>query len=367
MLYKRLRKKITREVRDNMANIIETLGNAKMAHTNMDININSQELVKNIFALIEEDMEGIEEANKIDVKNQNGFKLDAKMLKKIKIKTIDLQDSYRKVIYMKKNDNNYLEGKQTDNIGTICVIYDGNTYCLLELVIKAILTHNAIILTSKTDYMKATNELIVILIQRILETYKIDKNLVQILYTNQIEELLSNSTSINKVIAIGNKSFQDRIKEVSKIEVIGKGYNNFDIYIEDNTNISLVKKIAEQSQNIDIYVKKGLEKYFEEYILVEDIEEAIGLINCNTSGFSSSIFTNNNQNAAQFLREVKTETISVNSSPLINTLDIDIEEFIKVKNMLYPNPLSEGTEKSKFEFPTVKAILEDTTSSTQPK
>ena len=39
-----------------------------------------------------------------------------------------------------------------------------------------------IIVTSEADYMKATNELIVILIQRILKAYNIDKNLVQILY-----------------------------------------------------------------------------------------------------------------------------------------------------------------------------------------
>ena len=115
----------------------------------------------------------------------------------------------------------------------------GNTYCLLELVLKAILTHNSIIITSDSDYMKATNELILILVKRILNAYNIDKNFIQILYTSRIEELLSNNIGINKVIAIGNRNFQNKIRKISKVEVISKGYNYFDLYIENEKNIAI--------------------------------------------------------------------------------------------------------------------------------
>ncbi len=342
-----------------MDNIREILGNATMAYTNMEANIDGKKVAQNIFELLDENKEGIEKANKIDVKNNNGFKINFDMFQKLDNEINDTQDVYRKVLSMKKNENNYLEGKQTDNLGTICLVYDGNTYCLLELVLKAILTHNSIIITSESDYMKATNELIVILIQRILEAYSIDKNLVQILYTSRLEELLSNNTSINKVIAIGNRNFQNKIRKISKVEVICKGYNNFDLYIEDLTNLSFIKNIIKEEENIDIYVKSGLKVPFEDYIEVEDIDEAIAQINFNTSGYSSSIFTDNNQNASEFLREVKTKNVSVNSSPLIKgSVDLDINLLLTRKNMFYPNPLTEGTEKSKFEFPTAKAILE---------
>lgn len=342
-----------------MDNIREILGNATMAHTNMDANIDGKKVVENIFELLDENKESIEKANKIDVKNNNGFKLNFDMFQKLNNEISATQDVYRKVLSMNQNENNYLEGKQTDNLGTICLVYDGNTYCLLELVLKAILTHNSIIITSESDYMKATNELIVILIQRILEAYNIDKNLVQILYTSRIEELLSNSTSINKVFAIGNKSFQDRIRKASKVEVVCKGYNYFDMYIEELTNISFIKKIIKENANIDIYVRSDLSVPFEDYIEVEDFEEAIGQINFNTSGYSSSIFTDNNQNASMFLREIKADNVSVNSSPLIEgNIDIDINLLLARKNMFYPNPLAEGTGKNKFEFPTAKAILE---------
>lgn len=342
-----------------MDNIREILGNATMAHTNMDANIDGKKVVENIFELLDENKESIEKANKIDVKNNNGFKLNFDMFQKLNNEISATQDVYRKVLSMNQNENNYLEGKQTDNLGTICLVYDGNTYCLLELVLKAILTHNSIIITSESDYMKATNELIVILIQRILEAYNIDKNLVQILYTSRIEELLSNSTSINKVFAIGNKSFQDRIRKASKVEVVCKGYNYFDMYIEELTNISFIKKIIKENANIDIYVRSDLSVPFEDYIEVEDFEEAIGQINFNTSGYSSSIFTDNNQNASMFLREIKADNVSVNSSPLIEgNIDIDINLLLARKNMFYPNPLAEETGKNKFEFPTAKAILE---------
>ena len=342
-----------------MDNIREILGNATMAYTNMDINIDGKKVAQNIFELLDESKESIEKANKIDVKNGNGFKVNFDMFQKLKSEINNIEDVYRKVISMNKNENNYLEGKQTDNLGTICLVYDGNTYCLLELVIKAILTHNSIIITSKSDYMKATNELIVILIKRILEAYNIDKNLVQILYTSRIEELLSNSTSLNRVFAIGNKSFQYKITMLSKVEVISKGYNYFDLYIEDLTNLTFIKKIVKEEGNIDIYVKSGLKVPFDAYIEVEDIDEAISQINFNTSGYSSSIFTDNNQNASVFLREVKTDNVSVNSSPLIEgNIDIDINLLLTRKNMFYPNPLAEGTGKNKFEFPTAKAILE---------
>ena len=345
-----------KEVKDNMDNIREILGNATMAYTNMDVNIDGKKVAQNIFELLDESRENIKKANRIDVKNDNGFNISFDMFQKLNNEINSIEDVYRKVIYMNKNEYNYLEGKQTDNLGTICLVYDGNTYCLLELVIKAILTHNSLIIVSESNYMKATNELIVLLIQRILEAYNIDKKLIQILYTSKIEELLSNNTSINKVFAIGNKSFQNRIKKVSKIEVICKGYNYFDIYIEDLTNLSFIKKIINENANIDIYVRHDLNVPFEEYIEVEDIDEAIGQINFNTSGYSSSIFTNNNQNASMFLREVKTDNVSVNSSPLINKIiDIDINLLLSRKNMLYPNPLN---EKNKFEFSTARAILE---------
>ena len=342
-----------------MSEIRSLLGNATMAYINMDKSINGNDVIKSIYDLLCEDKENIIKANRIDAKNKNGFSLDWEYISKLYEKVSNIEDSYRKVIQLNKNANNYLEGKQTDNIGNICAIYDGNTYCLLELVMKAILTHNSLILVSEKDYMKATNELIIILIQRILKAYNIDANLIQILYTTKIEELLSNSITIGKAIVIGNKSYQNKIRLISKVNAIYMGYNTFDLYIDDVANLSFIKKIIKQSNNIEVYVKTGLKFDYDEVTEVEDVDEAIGMINFNTSGYSSRIFTSDNQNASQFLKEIKSKNVAVNSSPLIEDfLNVDINEFLIVKNMIYPNLLVEGTQKSKFQFPTAKSILE---------
>ena len=331
-----------------------------MAYMTINPDIDCKNVVKSIFELLEENFDNIKRANEIDIKNNNGFKIELNLFQQLKNNILKLDDLYRKVIYMNKLDSNYIEGKQTDNLGTISLIYDGNTYCLLDVVLKAILTHNSIIICSDSNYMNATNELIVILIKRILDAYKIDKNLIQILYTSRFGELLSNSVSINKVIVIGDKRLQENIKNISKIETICFGYDNYDIYIEDETNIELIHKILNNNSNVDVYVKSGISIEMDNVIEVLDIDEAIAQINYNTSGYSSSIFTNNPQNGAQFLREVKTKNISVNSSPLIKeTFDLDINLLICTKKMIYPSPLSNNLKNNRIEFPTLKSLIED--------
>ena len=53
-----------------MDNIREILGNATMAYTNMDANIDGKKVAQNIFELLDENKESIEKANKIDVKRK---------------------------------------------------------------------------------------------------------------------------------------------------------------------------------------------------------------------------------------------------------------------------------------------------------
>ena len=71
------------EVKDQMDNIREILGNATIAYTNMDVNINEKKIAQNIFELLEENRDNIEKANNIDVKNNNGFKLNFDIFQKL--------------------------------------------------------------------------------------------------------------------------------------------------------------------------------------------------------------------------------------------------------------------------------------------
>jgi gamma-glutamyl phosphate reductase len=346
------KKKMIKEVRDNMDSKEnrKILGNSMMAHTNMSINIDTKSTVDYIFNILFESEKIIKNANELDIKNNNGFEIDFSIIKKIKKELSASEDIYRKVLSMNKNENNYLEGRQIDNLGTIGVIYSGNTYIFLELALKSILSHNSIIF-SCNKYMRGTNELIIILIQRALKEYKIDENLVQADYSGDYSKLLENNMSINKVIVIGDRKLQNNVKKQAKTNLVCKGYDNYDIYIEDLTNISLIEQIIKQTKNVDIYIQKDLINPFDEAIKVEDIDEAIGQINFNTTGYSSAIFTDNSEKGSQFLREIKSENISVNASPLLNKLlNLDIGEMLFVKNMYFPSPLTPSNEKNKIEM-----------------
>ncbi len=334
-----------------MINTREVLNNAKMAYRTM-IDIDGKKLVNNIFDLLEEDKESIIKANQIDINNENGFQIDFNIIKNIKENMNQTIDLYKNIIYMRKDKkNNYIIGEEKDNLGTVCMIYNCNTYCLLETITKTLLTHNSLIVVSEKDYMKGTNELIVILIKRILKNYNIDENLVQIIYTSDFENLLSNNMSINKTIVIGNRELKNKVMKLSKTETVYLGFDSYDIYIEDTNNLDFIKKILEQNNNIEIYAKKGLSLPFEDYYEVQDIDEAIGRINFETAGFSSSIFTDSAENGALFLREIKSRNVSVNASPLINEYpDFNINILLNNKKMFYPSPINNEI-KNKLELP----------------
>ncbi len=344
-----------------MNNIREVLSDAVMAHTSMDITLNGKKVVDTIFDLLAESKESLIEANEIDVKNENGFTLNINKLLGLREAFTDSEDEYRKVISMNKNKEiNYMIGSETDKLGTICVVYNGNTYVMLEMVLKAILTHNSVIFSSESNYMQGTNDMLLVLIRRVLEAYNIDKKLVQRIFTTRYEELLANSASIKKVIAIGDREFRKKINLSSAVEVISSGYGHYDMYIEDETNMELIVKILDANPNIEVYVKSGINLPFYESIEVLDLDEAIGMLNLNTAGFSAAIFTDNAENGSKFLREVACRNVSVNSSPLIdNITDIETIMLLNIKKMFYPNPLKE-TENEGFEFPTARAILEQT-------
>ena len=56
-----------------MSDIREKLSNATMACARMDTQINGKDVINSIIDIINEDKEDILEANKIDVKNNNGL------------------------------------------------------------------------------------------------------------------------------------------------------------------------------------------------------------------------------------------------------------------------------------------------------
>ena len=307
------------------------LGNATMAHVNlMDINIDTKQLVKDIFIKINEAKEDILKANMIDIRNNNGFEIDFNIIGMMEEELLKIDVLYNKIIYLENNLEEYL---LNDSFGTICAMYNGNTYYLIELALKSILMRNSMIFVSEKNYMDFTNRLILILIKNILDKYGIDKNLIQLLYTDNFHALLSNNASINRVLAIGDLEFQNRVKESSSVEVICLGIDRYDIYIEDINNISILEALSKMD-SCDIYVKSGLQVSFDDYIEVKDIEEAVGEINFNSAGYTSIILTDSKSSASYFVKNVKADNVFVNTLFTQNYLKFDMDLFLRKKKVI---------------------------------
>lgn len=318
---------------NNIDKIIENI--LKVDINNLEKNIKM--IIYNIKKSLNINKDLIEETNKLDIKNKNGFILDFNIINNI-FSNIDKDNLYYKDVTLSKRDikENIIYGKEIMNIGNVIVINDKNPYILIEMIIRNIKAGNKLILANNT-YMYLTNKLIIKLVQDILEEFNISRNLIQLYVTDNYDSLLSNYANIDLVICIGNANLQKLILNKSKNKTIISGYENFDLYIDDIKDIDFLNKIINSNLDISLYINSNLNIDYPTAILVNDCDEAIKQINYNGSKFSSSIFTNSSINASKFINQVNSKIITVNTSPSIErTLDITQKDLITYKTIIYP-------------------------------
>ena len=247
-------------------------------------------------------------------------------------------------------ENDLLMSNVYSNLGIVHVIFDGNTYTMLELILLGILTHNTIIFTSN-GYMHGTNGLLLNIVHTILEKEEYKKEMFQHSFIIRPEDFFDSFKTINKTIVIGDSEMQNKYNKLCANALLISGYNNYDIYIEDLEHVETIKKIISQKLNINLYINSGLKVKADNAIFVEDIDEAITQINFNSSGYSSSIFTKNNENASKFIKNINSKNVLVNASPtLVQQLDIKQEDLLKEKNIILPNIYKFDGFKSNIEI-----------------
>lgn len=298
---------------------------------------NIENIIKEVEKALFINKDLILEANKIDQKNNNGFIMDFNILNNI-FKNLEKETIiYGNVTLSEKDEEKkIIYGKQIMDYGNVLVINDGNPYVIIEMALRNILAGNTIIFANK-GYMYGTNNLIINIIETVLEKFEVSKYLIQLYVTEEFDSILSNYANINLVVCIGNRNLQNIILNKSKIKTITSGYENFDLYIEDDSHIDLLKRIVDTGLNIQLYINNDLKLDYKDAILVSDIDEAIGQINYNGSKYSASIFTKSTDNASRFMREVNSRNITVNASPTIERIiDIKQSDLIIEKTIIYP-------------------------------
>lgn len=278
----------------------------------------------------------IQESNKIDLEHKNGFKIDLTQLTSI-LNHTKLDHVFGEVLESTKSeDKKLMYGKQVFDQGTVVIINDGNTYEIIELLIKNILAGNSTIFVN-SGFLYGTNNFVIKIVQDILEQNNINKNLVQLYITEDLNSVFKNYSHIDLIIGIGNRRFQQQILEQSKNKTIVSGYHNYDLYIEDKKDLEFINKILKSTSNLQLYIKEGIGLDQKNAMIVADIDEAIAQINFAGSNYSASIITDNEFNASKFVSEVKSPYVTLNTSPTIEkVLDISDSELIKIKTIINP-------------------------------
>lgn len=317
-------------------NINKIISNALQVNKDI-LSENIKAIIAQIQKALDNNKKVIEQANIIDKKNNNGFILDFNIIKNIFSNLEKENIFYGDVTLSQKDDEKRIVyGTQIMDYGNVVVITDGNPYTMIEMFIRNIMAGNTTIF-SNNGFMFGTNQLLIQIIQSVLEQFNISKYLVQIYVSENFDEVLSNFANIDLVVCIGNRSLQNMILKKSKNRTIVSGYENFDLYIEDNSNLDFLNKILNTGLNIQLYINGDSKLDHSSAIMVSDIDEAIAQINYNGSRYSSAIFTTSSENASKFIKEVKSKIVTVNTSPTIERIiDIEQKDLINEKTIIYP-------------------------------
>ena len=320
-----------------MQNDINTIIKDALLVDKNNLKDNIRNIIKDIKKSIDDSKVLILETNLIDKKNNNGFIIDFNVIDNIFNNIKKEETVYGDVILSQKDkEKKIVYGRQIFDKGNVVVINEGNSYVILEMILRNILAGNNTIFCNE-GYMYGTNGLLITLVQCVLEKYDVSKNLIQMYTTENYDEILNNFANIDLVVCIGNHNLQNLILNKSKVPVIVSGYENFEIYIDNNTNKEFIEKIISSGLNIEIYKNSEIEYEYEDEIVVDDIDEAIAQINYNGAKYASSIFTDSKENASKFINEVKSSIVTVNTTPSIERIiDIKQSDLYLEKKIIYP-------------------------------
>ena len=309
---------------------------AQIAYDNMQFKEYDIDKVLDNFRKIINDNKGeIEKICEIDKIKSND----------IREEMLEINGKVKKEIEQRKNlDDNFIISKYRDSIGVIGVIFDGSILVTIEMLKKLLLTKNAIVFCTNDKKYAITN-LLVLYFRQALKLGGYDEECVQVINSKNYDEMYKHNNILRKIMVIGNKELQIEVASKAKIDVVKSGYNCFDMYIENVMDAELIKEILKVSDiELNIYVNSTISEEniadlgIDDYTEVESIDECIRDININSAGYSSSIFTNNGENANKFLKLVKSKNVFVNASPTVErALDIKDKDLLFVKQIMYKN------------------------------
>jgi len=321
--------------------------------------------------------------NKIDIKNAEKKKIKSHLIersilnesrinsiiKSIK-EVIKLKDPCGKIISTTKRKNGLHIQKVTMPIGVIGVIYEARPNVTADISILCFKSGNAAILRGGSEAFHS-NTILSNLFRSVLKKNKINPNCIQLVNKTDrtyVDYLLSNMQSyIDIIVPRGGKNLVAKVLKFSTVPVIGHLEGLCHLYIDQDANLEMAKKITLNAkmrrtsicgatETLLIHKKivkthllpilnllhknkckiigdKTVKKFFTlattakesdwktEYLdsiisvkIVNDIDEAITHIKKYGTNHTESIVTNNPKAASKFLNQVTSAIVMHNTS-----------------------------------------------------
>ena len=287
-----------------------------------------------------------------------------------------MADSIGEIIGLQQQPSGIRVGQMRVPIGVFGMIFESRPNVTIEAASLSIKSGNACILRGGSEAIDS-NKALALLVQQALTEAGLPADAVQLVQTTDREvvgQLITMPQYVDVIIPRGGKSLIERISRDAKVPVIKHLDGNCHVYVDDPSDIAMAVKVADNAKTSKyspcnategllvareiahpfliqigaIYAAKGVEMrcdaeaaailrgdglpdacvkdateqdWYEEYLapvisikVVDGVDEAIAHINQYSSHHTDAIITRDHMHAQQFLREVDSASVMVNTS-----------------------------------------------------
>jgi len=236
----------------NSKKAFENLSSLDIKKRNKILETYSKKLRKNQKKIIKENLKDIKNCKQQDLIDRlelNSDKIEGirNSLKEIR----NFSNPLNKIISKWKRPNGLVIKKISIPIGVIAVIYESRPDVTAYVSALCLKSGNVAILRGGSDAF-FTNRILSNLFRASLKNNNVDPNCVQFISTKSrkvVNHILSNmSEYIDVVVPRGGKSLVQKVKKLSKVNVIGHLEGNCHVYIDKDANINMAKKVVLNSK-----------------------------------------------------------------------------------------------------------------------
>lgn len=271
-----------------------------------------KKIIDNFCIFLEKSPENFEKAIKKDLKT-NKIETDVEKL-------LNIAKTYKKDFPILPS---FTSTVIRNGFGNLCVMYDGNPYVTLKMLISALRTHNNIVFFTKNYF--ETNTILIESFNMISKECKYAKKFASIQNKYSNNEIVKKQNLFDLVVYIGDKRAYQSVQKQLRIPSIFNGYKIIDIYIQDKSFKEVLLKIDKHAYNNAIQVN-----YFDN----TNLEDTISYINKYNLNDCFVVFTKDSELAYTFINSLKCKNIFINKNPFVDyEFDINENQLVYTKHI----------------------------------